>query len=208
MQPSTLEVLRGLGITETPVERSNDAVQLRMHVGQRIMSMRLFDIGLEDTAFPFLLFISQAETEAILNEHLAARERRSSAPSNSSTSRLTVRKSPARYAAPTAARSTSRQAVPSGASYLTRQRAFEGLGASGPVGLRVRRSRLFASQRRRRLRQCPTRPKPLTDEVVRAADVVVGSDCYRSSEYRSPVAKDATDGTGNPRASVAGRLLM
>jgi 2-polyprenyl-6-methoxyphenol hydroxylase-like FAD-dependent oxidoreductase len=73
MQPRTLEVLRGLGITETLIERGNDAVQLRMHVGERIVSVRLFDFGLEDTAFPFLLFISQAETEAILNEHLAAR---------------------------------------------------------------------------------------------------------------------------------------
>jgi 2-polyprenyl-6-methoxyphenol hydroxylase-like FAD-dependent oxidoreductase len=71
MQPRTLEVLRGLGIAETLVERGNDAVQLRMHVGERIVSIRLFDIGLEDTAFPFLLFISQAETEAILNEQVA-----------------------------------------------------------------------------------------------------------------------------------------
>jgi 2-polyprenyl-6-methoxyphenol hydroxylase-like FAD-dependent oxidoreductase len=73
MQPRTLEVLRGLGIAQTLVERGNDAVQLRIHFGERIVGMRLFDIGLEDTAFPFLLFISQAETEAILNEHLAAR---------------------------------------------------------------------------------------------------------------------------------------
>jgi 2-polyprenyl-6-methoxyphenol hydroxylase-like FAD-dependent oxidoreductase len=34
---------------------------------------RLLDIGLEDTAYPFLLFVSQAETDAVLNEHLAAR---------------------------------------------------------------------------------------------------------------------------------------
>jgi 2-polyprenyl-6-methoxyphenol hydroxylase-like FAD-dependent oxidoreductase len=73
MQPRTLEVLRGVGIAETLVERGNDAVQLRIHFGERIVGIRLFDIGLEDTAFPFLLFISQAETEAILNEHLAAR---------------------------------------------------------------------------------------------------------------------------------------
>jgi 2-polyprenyl-6-methoxyphenol hydroxylase-like FAD-dependent oxidoreductase len=73
MQPRTLEVLRGLGIAEMLVERGNDAVQLRMHFGKRIVGMRLFDIGLEDTAFPFLLFISQAETEAILSGHLAAR---------------------------------------------------------------------------------------------------------------------------------------
>jgi 2-polyprenyl-6-methoxyphenol hydroxylase-like FAD-dependent oxidoreductase len=73
MQPRTLEVLRGLGIAETLVERGNDAVQLCIHFGERIVGIRLFDIGLEDTAFPFLLFISQAETESILNEHLAAR---------------------------------------------------------------------------------------------------------------------------------------
>jgi 2-polyprenyl-6-methoxyphenol hydroxylase-like FAD-dependent oxidoreductase len=72
MQPRTLELLRGLGIAQTLVDRGNDAVQLRMHFGQRVVPMRLFDIGLEDTAYPFLLFVSQAETEAILNEHLAA----------------------------------------------------------------------------------------------------------------------------------------
>jgi 2-polyprenyl-6-methoxyphenol hydroxylase-like FAD-dependent oxidoreductase len=71
IQPRTLEVLRGLGIAETLVERGNDAVQLRIHFGERVIGVRLFDIGLKDTAFPFLLFISQAETEAILDDHLA-----------------------------------------------------------------------------------------------------------------------------------------
>ena len=32
----------------------------------------LFDISLEDTAFRFLLFVSQAEGEAVLNDHLTA----------------------------------------------------------------------------------------------------------------------------------------
>ena len=73
MQPRSLEVLSGLGIAQTLVERGNDAVQLRMHFGKRVIGTQLFDIGLEDTAYPFLLFISQAETEAILSEHLAAR---------------------------------------------------------------------------------------------------------------------------------------
>jgi 2-polyprenyl-6-methoxyphenol hydroxylase-like FAD-dependent oxidoreductase len=31
----------------------------------------LFDMGMEDTAYPFLLFLSQAETEQVLVEHLA-----------------------------------------------------------------------------------------------------------------------------------------
>ena len=43
-----------------------------IHFGKKLVRTRLFDIGLEDTAYPFLLFISQAETEAVLNEHLAA----------------------------------------------------------------------------------------------------------------------------------------
>jgi 2-polyprenyl-6-methoxyphenol hydroxylase-like FAD-dependent oxidoreductase len=71
VQPRTLEVLRGLGIAPTLVERGNDTSQLQLHAGERVVVVRLFDVGLEDTAFPFLLFISQAETEAVLNEHLA-----------------------------------------------------------------------------------------------------------------------------------------
>ncbi len=71
--PRTLEVLRGLGVSEKLVERGNDAVQLQMHFGRKLVRLPLFDVGLEDTAYPFLLFVSQAETEAVLNEHLAAR---------------------------------------------------------------------------------------------------------------------------------------
>jgi 2-polyprenyl-6-methoxyphenol hydroxylase-like FAD-dependent oxidoreductase len=70
LQPRTLEVLRGLGITEKLVERGNGASRLQMHAGEHVVPVRLFDVGLEDTAYPFLLFISQAETEAVLNEHL------------------------------------------------------------------------------------------------------------------------------------------
>jgi 2-polyprenyl-6-methoxyphenol hydroxylase-like FAD-dependent oxidoreductase len=70
VQPRTLEVLRGLGIAKTLVERGNDTSQLQIHAGERVVAVRLFDVGLEDTAYPFLLFISQAETEAALNEHL------------------------------------------------------------------------------------------------------------------------------------------
>ena len=73
VQPRTLEALRTLGISELLVERGNDAVEVRLHFGQRVVPIRLFDVGLEDTAYPFLLFLSQAETEAVLNEHLADR---------------------------------------------------------------------------------------------------------------------------------------
>jgi 2-polyprenyl-6-methoxyphenol hydroxylase-like FAD-dependent oxidoreductase len=73
MQPRALEVLRALGIANMLVERGSGALHLRIHSGERVVGVRLFDIGLEDTAFPFLLVISQSEREAILNEHLAAR---------------------------------------------------------------------------------------------------------------------------------------
>lgn len=71
VQPRTLEVLRGLGIAQALVEQGNDTSQVQLHVGERVVAVRLFDVGLEDTVYPFLLFISQAETEAVLNEHLA-----------------------------------------------------------------------------------------------------------------------------------------
>jgi 2-polyprenyl-6-methoxyphenol hydroxylase-like FAD-dependent oxidoreductase len=71
VQPRTLEVLRGLGISQTLVERGNEASRIRIHAGGRVVAIRLFDVGLEDTAHPYLLFVSQTETEAVLNEHLA-----------------------------------------------------------------------------------------------------------------------------------------
>jgi hypothetical protein len=40
MQPRTLEVLRGLGIAQTLIERSNDAVQLRLHFRDRARRRR------------------------------------------------------------------------------------------------------------------------------------------------------------------------
>jgi len=75
IQLPTLEVLRGLGITEALVEHGNDTVRLHIHLGSRVVRVRLFDVGLEDSAYPFLLFLSQSETEAIMNEHLARRRR-------------------------------------------------------------------------------------------------------------------------------------
>ncbi|HEX8134154.1 MAG TPA: FAD-dependent monooxygenase, partial [Actinomycetes bacterium] len=72
VQPRTLEVLRGLGVTQELLAHGNDAVWVQLHAGGRAVRVRLFGLGLADTAYPFLLFVSQAETEAILNEHLAA----------------------------------------------------------------------------------------------------------------------------------------
>jgi 2-polyprenyl-6-methoxyphenol hydroxylase-like FAD-dependent oxidoreductase len=71
IQPRTLEVLSGLGISKALLERGNQAVQMRLHLGARTVRAGLFDIGIQDTAYPFLLFLSQAETERVLLEHLA-----------------------------------------------------------------------------------------------------------------------------------------
>jgi 2-polyprenyl-6-methoxyphenol hydroxylase-like FAD-dependent oxidoreductase len=70
VQPRTLEVLSGLGVADIMVERGNPTVRLEMHSGTRTTRAPLFDIGLDDTAYPFLLFLSQADTEAILDHHL------------------------------------------------------------------------------------------------------------------------------------------
>jgi 2-polyprenyl-6-methoxyphenol hydroxylase-like FAD-dependent oxidoreductase len=72
VQPRTLEVLRGLGVAQELIARGNDAVGVQLHAGGRVVRVRLFGLGLDDTAFPFLLFVSQAETEAVLGAHLAA----------------------------------------------------------------------------------------------------------------------------------------
>ena len=72
IQPRTLEVLRG-GITDRLLEQGNRAVQLQWHAGDRSATLPLFDMGMDDTAYPFLLFLSQAETERVLVEHLAER---------------------------------------------------------------------------------------------------------------------------------------
>jgi 2-polyprenyl-6-methoxyphenol hydroxylase-like FAD-dependent oxidoreductase len=71
VQPRTLEVLRGLGVTEELIARGNNAVWARLHAGGRVVRVRLFGLGLDDTAYPFLLLVSQAETEQVLGDHLA-----------------------------------------------------------------------------------------------------------------------------------------
>jgi 2-polyprenyl-6-methoxyphenol hydroxylase-like FAD-dependent oxidoreductase len=71
IQPRTLEVLARHGLSQRLVERGNPASRLRLHLGGRDVSFKLFDLGIEDTAYPFLLLLSQAETEAILGEHLS-----------------------------------------------------------------------------------------------------------------------------------------
>jgi 2-polyprenyl-6-methoxyphenol hydroxylase-like FAD-dependent oxidoreductase len=71
VQPRTLEVLAGSGMTDEMVACGNQAVRLQMHFGSSVVPVPLFDIGIDDTAYPYLLFLSQAETERILVRRLA-----------------------------------------------------------------------------------------------------------------------------------------
>jgi 2-polyprenyl-6-methoxyphenol hydroxylase-like FAD-dependent oxidoreductase len=70
VQPRSLEVLARLGLADALLGRGNPAVRLQMHAGRRSVEIPLFDLGFDDTAYPFLLFVSQADTEDILNQHL------------------------------------------------------------------------------------------------------------------------------------------
>ena len=72
IQPRTLEVLADLGVTPELVANGNQGIRLVMHIGDRTLALPLFDLGLEDTAYPYLLFLSQSETERVLEQHLEA----------------------------------------------------------------------------------------------------------------------------------------
>jgi 2-polyprenyl-6-methoxyphenol hydroxylase-like FAD-dependent oxidoreductase len=71
LQPRTLEVLTGLGVAAELLRRGQRTVRLTLHSGARAAQVPLFDVGISDTPYPFLLFVSQAETEAVLAAHLA-----------------------------------------------------------------------------------------------------------------------------------------
>ncbi|MGH8835671.1 MAG: FAD-dependent monooxygenase [Actinomycetes bacterium] len=73
IQPRTLEVLGALGLAAPLLSRGNDAIRLQFHAGGKVVDVPIFDTGLDDTRYPFLLFLSQAETEAVLSESLAER---------------------------------------------------------------------------------------------------------------------------------------
>ena len=70
IQPRTLELLAPLGVTDELVALGNPGVELRVHARGRERVLPLFDLGLEDTAYPYLLFLSQAETERVLGDWL------------------------------------------------------------------------------------------------------------------------------------------
>ena len=74
VQARTLELFQTLGLGEALVARGNSSVSVALHVDERRASaVPLGDIGATDTRFPFILFVSQAETEALLGDHVSSR---------------------------------------------------------------------------------------------------------------------------------------
>ena len=71
VQARTLEILDGLGLAEAMVASGSTSTRVAIHLGARtVASVKLAEFGPQDTRYPFILFISQAETERLLVEHL------------------------------------------------------------------------------------------------------------------------------------------
>jgi 2-polyprenyl-6-methoxyphenol hydroxylase-like FAD-dependent oxidoreductase len=71
LQARSLELLQRLGVADELVALGRRTVQARGYVnGRRAFDFDLVDIGADDTPYPFVLFVSQAETEAVLEKHV------------------------------------------------------------------------------------------------------------------------------------------
>jgi 2-polyprenyl-6-methoxyphenol hydroxylase-like FAD-dependent oxidoreductase len=73
LHPRTLEVLRPLGVTKALVARSDSAPEAHLHLGSRVVHVRLGGLALADTAFPHLSLIRQMDVEMVLAHALQDR---------------------------------------------------------------------------------------------------------------------------------------
>ena len=69
----TLEVLRPLAVTSGLLARADTAPAADLHLGGRVVCIRLADLALPDTAFPHLTLIRQMDVETVLARALADR---------------------------------------------------------------------------------------------------------------------------------------
>ena len=72
VQPRTLEVLRPIGVSPALLDRGDRPAGVQLHLDGRDLAMPLPDVDADDTSYPFLLVLRQAEIEAALLAHLAA----------------------------------------------------------------------------------------------------------------------------------------
>ena len=74
VQARTLELLQSVELADALVARGNPSARLVLHFeGGRSADVRLAGFAAPDTRFPFILFVSQAETEAVFGDHLTTR---------------------------------------------------------------------------------------------------------------------------------------
>lgn len=74
MHARSLELLARHGVAEALITRGTTSVRIGAYrEGKQLLTVDLSELNLADTAYPFLLYLSQAETEAVLDEALAAR---------------------------------------------------------------------------------------------------------------------------------------
>ena len=71
VQPRTLELLDGMGLAEELIAAGQPTPEVVAYVNQqKIANLNIRDTGIADTPFPFLLFVSQVETERVLERYL------------------------------------------------------------------------------------------------------------------------------------------
>lgn len=71
VQARSLEILQSLTLGDALVARGNASARLMLHFEGRVSPpVQLGGFAAADTRYPFILFVSQAETEALLGEHL------------------------------------------------------------------------------------------------------------------------------------------
>lgn len=70
IQARTLEVLDHLGVSDALIAAGDSATTLLLHFKKSTAPIELFNEGLDETSYPFLLFLSQAQTETILLDRL------------------------------------------------------------------------------------------------------------------------------------------
>jgi len=73
VQARTLELFQALDVADELVSRGNKSAKLMLHLDGRVVAEARLGFAAIDTRFPFVLFVSQAETEALLGEHLASK---------------------------------------------------------------------------------------------------------------------------------------